>query len=483
MTSKVFDYHGWIDRLAGALSKLAKEQEPYLRMYWEHNPRERRIVNDRDETAFPLDDLRMGYAMARHSGILAGEARYAPLREALDPARHALLAHPTLERAAVVGRPVGENDFWMRIRNSGTSVSAGDLIAGLMARAAELAGDRFRAAAAELNGFLWPVGDGEAASVLGNLDEGCDALLFWGLTVTTRIDVERDMAILPFREVRRFVDHRLVEELAPWRTRFHGWRSVGAVVKSFRWRPEFRPRGSVNEPMRDPEEPFLPRAQTFLDLLAVSRATPVVPLGATSNRIDRSAARLLGLERHGPGMDQKWPAHGFDGSDDCPLLRPEALDEAREAFSNRESACYRRMAPFVVQLAEALGRNGRLAPHDKIVDVAKALEGMYELPKKNKSRKLQKRVAGYLGTGAEDRKRIKERTRTFYEVRSDIVHSGSGDVSPFRNAAAFVTGFELARRSLFKLLGEGPPDDWEVPAVACEGSAGGRRPSRSSFLS
>ena len=466
MTAKAFDYRGWIDRLDGSLSKLAQEQQPYLRMYWQDNPRERRIVDGRDETPFPLDDLRMVYARARHNGILAGEARYVPLREVLNPARHALLAHPRLARVAVVGRPVGENDFWMRILNSGMSVSAGDLIAGLMARAAELPGDDFRAAAAELDAFLCPVGDGETASVLGNLDEGCDALLFWGLSGTARIDLERDMAILPFREVRRFVEHELVEELAPWRAGFHGWRSVGAVVRLFRWRPVFRRRGSVHEPMRDPEEPFLPKAQTFLDLLAVSHATPVVPLGVTSNRIDLSAARLLGLEEHDPGMDQKWPAHGFDGSDDCPLLRPESLDEAWEAFSNRESARYRRMAPIVVQLAEALGRNGRLAPHDKIMDVAKALEGMYELPKRSKSRKLQERVAGYLGTGAEDRERIKARTRTFYEVRSDIVHSGSGDVSPFRDAAAFVTGFELARRSLFKLLREGPPADWEGPAVA-----------------
>ena len=468
MTSKGFDNHGWIDRLASALSKLAKEQEPYLRKYWEHNPRVHRIVDGRDETPFPLDDLRMVYANVRHSGILAGEARYAPLREALDPARHALLAHPRLERVAVVGRPVGKNDFWMRILNSGTPVFAGDLLAGLMARAAELPGDGFRAAAAELNALLWPVGDREAASVLGNLDEGCDALLIWGPTVTERIDLEHNMAILPFRKVRRFVEHELVEELAPGRAWFHGWRSVGVVVRSFPWRPVFRRRGSVNEPMRDPEESFLPNAQTFLDLLAVSHATPVVPLGATSNRIDRSAARLLGLEAHGSGMEQKWPARGFDGSDNCPLLRQEALDEAREAFSNRESERYRRMAPFVVQLAEALGRNTRLAPHDKIVDVAKALEGMYELPKHNKSRKLQERIAGYLGTGTEDRKRIRARIRTFYEVRSDVVHSGSGDVSPFRNGAAFVMGFELARRSLFKLLREGPPDDWEFPAAARE---------------
>ena len=465
MTSKAFDHGNWIERLAGALSALATAQEPYLQAYWQHHPREKVIVDGRDETPFPLDDLRMVYSGARHSGQLIGTARYAPLCEWLDPTRHALLSHPKLERVAVIGRPVGENDFWMRILNSGLSISAGDLIAGLMARAGELPRNGFRLASGELSAFLSPVGDGEAAGVLGNLDEGCDALLFWGLTVTERIDLDDNMAILPSAEVRRFVERRPVEELAPSGASFHGWSSVGAVVRPFRWRPVFRRRGSFNEPMGPPEQPFLPKARTFLDLLAVSHSAPIVPLGTIANCIDLSAARLLGRANHSPEMDQKWSAHGFDGFVDCPVLRPEGLHEVREVFCNRESTRYRRMATYVRRLAEALGRTGRFALRDKVVDVAIALEGMYELPKQGKSRTLQERVSSYIGTDTEDRQRIKESVRTFYEARSEIVHSGSGEASPFTNGAAFVTSFDLARKSLFKLLREGPPDNWEVQAV------------------
>ena len=358
------------------------------------------------------------------------------------------------------------NGIWMRILNSGMSISSGDLIAGLMARAAELPSNGFGLAARELNGFLSPVGDGEAARVLGYLDEGCDALLFWGLTVTERIDLEDTMAILPYAEVRRFVERQPVEELAPPGAGFHGWRSVGAVVRPFRWRPVFRRRGSFNEPMGPPERPFFPDARKLLDLLAVSHSTPLVSLGTKSNCIGPSAARLLGQEKHRPEMDKKWPAHGFDGFVDCPVLRPEALHEVREIFSNRKGTRYRRMATYVSRLAEALGRAGRFAPRDKVVDVAIALEGMYELPKQGKSRKLQERASSYIGIDMEDQERIRERIRTFYEARSDIVHSGSGQASPCTNGAAFVTGFDLARRSLFKLLREGPPCDWESPAVA-----------------
>ena len=475
MTSKAFDHGDWIDRLTGALRALAKAQEPYLQAYWQHNPRKREFVNGRDVTPFPLDDVRMVYAMARHSGSFTIETQlvtqqYAPLRAVLDPTRHALLSHPKLERVAVTGQPIGENNFWMKILNSGTAISAGDLIAGLMVRAAELSKDSFRTAAGELHAFLSPVGDKEASGVLGNLDEGYDALLFYGLTVNERIDLADGMAILPFREVRRFVEQDLVKELAPTSAVFNGWRSLGAVVRPFRWRPVFRRMGrlNLNEPMRDPAWPFFTEARTFLDLLAVSHATPLLPLAEISNCIDRSSSRLLGREKHNAGINQKRPAGDFGGFADCPVLRTEALDEAREAFSNRESERYQKMARFVTRLAEALGRAGRVALHDKVVDVVVALEGMYELPERKKSRNLQERVSGFLETDAEVQRRVQESIKTLYDSRSDIVHSGSGEESPSRKGAAFVTGFDLARRSLFKLLREGPPDDWGIPAITSE---------------
>lgn len=70
------------------------------------------------------------------------------------------------------------------------------------------------------------------------------------------------------------------------------------------------------------------------------------------------------------------------------------------------------------------------------------------------------RVSGFLGTSKEDRRRLADSVIRFYDARSKIVHSVSDGASPFRNDAAFVTGFSLARRSLFKLLRDGPPDDW-----------------------
>ena len=288
----------------------------------------------------------------------------------------------------------------------------------------------------------------------------CDVFLFYGLTLSERIEVADGMVLLPYREVLRFVDQEIVEKFAPSGAGFHGWRAVGAAVRLFRWRPEFQRRANLNKPMR-PTPPFFPEAAALLDLLAVSHATRVAPLATLSNRIDASAGRLLGRETQSPGFYQSWTAEGFSGFDECPSIRPEALAEAQEAFRSRESTRYERMAPIVTRLSEALGRNGRLAVADRVVDVAMALERMHVLDENKIGRKLRSRTARLLGTDAASETRISESVRELYGVRSDIVHNRLHRLTPGRVHSAFVNGFDLARQSLFKLLREGPPEDWD----------------------
>lgn len=460
-----FDGGGWVDRVSAALVELAHVQRPYFDEYWQDNPRKCVMVNGRDETPFPLDGLRGFYSQVRYAKVCGRETHYESLRAVHDSARHALLSHPALERVAVTGRTIGENNFWMRILNSGMSISASDLIAGLMAWAAELSGDDFRSAARELNAFLSPAEDGRAADVLGTFDEGCNAILFYRLTATERIDFGDGTAIIPYGEIRRFVNQESVAELAPGGAGFHSWRSVGAIVYPFRWRPMFRPYGSINEPSTESPGPFFRKARILLDLIAVSHAAPVLPLAEISDCVDRSGSRLLGWESQSPGVYRKWPADGLDGFTECPVLNPVALKEAWEAFEGRQGARFNRFAPSVGRLAEALGRRDRFADEGRTVDVAIALEGMYELPRRGKSQNLANRVSGFLASNAQERQRMRESVVRFYEARSEIVHSEPRCASPFRYGAAFVTGFDLARRSLFKLLREGAPEDWNQVEV------------------
>ena len=461
MTSAEFDSEDWIDRLAQLLPPLAQKQEPYLRDSQERYPR---VVHLRDgkPPPFPLDDLRLLYDEVRDSRPWGLEAHYAPLRAVLNPVRHALLAHPTLARVAVMGRLIGDNLFSMDFPGSGGDIYAGNLIAGLMARAAELPEDGFRSTLRELNAFLSPIGDGAETDVLGSLDVAYDMLLFYGLTLPERIEVEDGMVLLPYEEVLQYLDQEIVDKFSPSGAGIYGWRAVGAVARPFRWRPEFRQRARLNGPVGPPPPPFVPDAVALLDLLAVSHATHVAPLAALQNRIDGSAGRLLGRETQSPGLYQSWPTESFDGFDECPPMGQEALAEALEAFRNRESPRYKKMAPIVTRLSEAHARDGRFAVADRVQDVAMALERMHVPDEGNYGRKLRNRTARFLGTDAESEKRIGENVRELYDVRSDIVHNRLHMLTPERVQSAFVQGFDLARRSLFKMLREGMPEDWNA---------------------
>ncbi len=466
-----FSVGDWIDRLAGALPDLTEAQEPYLsghreiRMFVPAIP----AVEDGGSPAVRVEELGDLYVRARQSHLFGEEAHYAALNATLDPVRHILLRHPTIAR--VVGPIIGRDNFYMQVLNTGGSTSPTDLAAGLMARAAEHSGDRFRKAAGELHAFLVAAGEDDGVGLPDGLDRGCDVALFHGPVVEERIDVAEDVTLLPFEEVRAYVDEEFVHELAPAGAGFYGFRSVGAAARSFRWRPVFYRAGYERELDSHDAGPFFRRARTFLQLLSVAHAVPVLPLAELSHRIDRSACRLLGRGEQSPGFYQSWPVKGFDGFDEGPVLRREALDEAKEAFENRSSERHRRMAPVVGRLAEALARNGPFAVADRVLDVGIALERMYVLDEGQISRKLRNRAAKYLTTDGSSQESIRESAQEFYNVRSDIVHNRLHRLTPERVHAAFCNGFDIARRSVFKLLREGPPEDWNTSGNAGEGGS------------
>lgn len=396
--------------------------------------------------------------MARHSNVIGEYEHFGSLCTELDPVRYLLLSHPTLERVA--SQIIGKDDFWIQVLNTGFSTSLTNLIAGLMTRAAELSGERFRTAAYELNAFLTLPKEEGSASVSNRLDVGYDAVLFYGLTLKEKIEVGDDMAILPFEQTRRFVDEDLIKELAPLAAGFNSWRSIGAIVRPFRWRPVFSRTGYDAEFELEPREGFFWEAQIFLELLAIAHAAPVLRLAELPYCIDRSAVRLLGLGRHNGGINKRRSAQDFDGFDKAPRVKPGALAEAMEIFESGKGEGYGKMAPIISMLAEAPARNGRFGDEDRIVDVARALERIYDLPGKKIARTLQNRASRYLETDEKCQTRVKENVKEFYDARSDIVHSRRERVSPQRNRTAFAKGFQIARRSLFKLLREGPPDNW-----------------------
>lgn len=474
MSGASFVAEDWVGRLALALSGLAEAQQPFLEEYWRHNPRDHVVVDGKDETPFPLDDLCHVYFLARYSSTLGGEEFYAPLRAAMNPVRGILRSHPTLAR--VLGRIIGNDEFWVQILGRGSLTSLTDLIGGLMARADGLPRDGLRSAAGELHGFLEAARGGEGSGVPGGLDTGYDTVLFHGLEVEEETDIGGGLKMLPFELARDFVDERVLADMAPDTARFRDWRLVGAVARPFRWKPQIRRRGDDREPERAAPEPFGRDVLEFLELLAVSHRVPIVCLAGIGECVSRSACQLLGQAHNHGSLQRGRPVHRFDPFASPPRLEAKALDEARTAFEARGNGRYGKLAPVVARLAEALARDGRFAGQDRILDVAIALERMYELGGGEISHKMRTRASWFLGTDAESRLRVMKSVGEFYGVRSEIVHNRKQRASAERYRAAFDTGFDVAARTLFKLLGEGPPGDWEELVIAGDrrGSAGPR---------
>ena len=102
---------------------------------------------------------------------------------------------------------------------------------------------------------------------------------------------------------------------------------------------------------------------------------------------------------------------------------------------------------------------------DKILDVAIALERLYEPENPELNFRLKTRAACFLEADMDGRKEVFKEIGRFYSARSAIVHGGKRkkhdeDQIAEDRLAVFETGCELARRTLLKLLRDGRPEDW-----------------------
>ena len=451
-----FHVDEWVVRLDIALDRLEKTQEPYLTNYRVQNPR-RHVPcdpNGAHSGDLLLDELRDLYATA----CFRRDSHYGKLAQALDPVRYVLLSHPAIEQ--VVGRTIGRDDFWVQILDSGGRTSLTDLIAGLMTRSTELSADRFRAAASGLNLLLTEGAETDPGELPTQLDDGCDAVLFWGIALSEPVKIGNGMAMLPYEDMQPFLDESQVEELAPPKSRFSEFRSVGAVVQSFRWKPQLRRTGQPLRTALPSPRAFVQAAVTLIDILSVAQSAPVLPLASFANRVHRSASLILGGAGNSGSHSIIRSAQAFDGLEECPALAPGDLCQARVAVANSGRGLFKNYVPVLARLTEALAKRGRFAHTDRFVPLAVALEQMYDIPKNDASRKLRDRVSKFLGTDARSREILEASVMKFYRERSASVHNRREKTTPRENQEAFAEGFDIARRTFFKLLESGPPENW-----------------------
>lgn len=106
---------------------------------------------------------------------------------------------------------------------------------------------------------------------------------------------------------------------------------------------------------------------------------------------------------------------------------------------------------------------GRFGVEDRLIDAGIALEAMYgPFDSGEITRKISSRAAWLLGESAAERRAISKGMKSFYTTRSKVVHGTASKNRQKRGReldGALESGRQLARRTLFRLLAQGPVND------------------------
>ena len=457
VTTGGFDAEGWVVGLTTAITELAEIQHGH----WTELEAQRQARSERDRTGWSpwgqkVHELSSFYGRASSEGAYF-ERNYGPLCDALKKARRALAAHPVLER---VGEPSTGNDkLTIYLLSGGGACNMTSIVAGLVARGSER-GIGYRAAAAELKALLDTDNDRPEAWPLEDLSVGCHLALFHGLRVTEEISIDDEQQIVPFESVEPYVVKEQLRGEVLSSAAGNGWNWVGAVMKPFRWKPWLRGPSEKHERQLDWGGSFFEDAEDLIQLLAVGHASPVVCLLTVPDCTHRAASHLLGLPHYHTSYAWGRSARGFDKRTGGRDVDMEVVDRTLAAFGQRRSQGYRDCAPAVSRLAEALARSGQFRLDDQILDVAIALERMYDLDQGEISFKLKTRAAFFLAADSRGRRKVFDDVTEFYNTRSSIVHKGKKQTSLQAKAEAFTKGFDVARRTIDRFLREGRPKDW-----------------------
>ena len=268
-------------------------------------------------------------------------------------------------------------------------------------------------------------------------------LLFRGLHVERKHDFPGGLSIIPFEEARQYLSDNLVRSLLGEGTD-DGGEPIGAVVSEVKWGPVIVPPGyNMEANWPDWSKTFRDDALLLIDLLAVTHGLPVVSRGRHTSVVERQVEHLVGLApffswvfRDAPGANtlnvdpSTTPAVSEDRLSECAQLLSEM---PKEDFILRSA---------LSRLASSLSRTGIHATLDRILDVAIALEVMYQLDaSRGKGSQLSRRARDLVGKDREDKNWVRRTAESIYRIRSDIAHGRL----PKDTAQAHVDGLELAR--------------------------------------
>lgn len=445
----------WRDRLVDTLHLLHEVQSPFLEAYWRRHGYPVVVTfNGRDETPYPKDDLLWLYDTSLEATRNEEVKYYRKLRAALDPVRGILRSHPALSRA--LGPMVGNDKFMVEMANGASLTWLSWFVVGLMQRASEFSTSGFESAAEELGALLNASMTTLSAEVPRDLDLGYDALLFSGPKIDRPLELKSGLKVVPFASLEAWVEPSWIRDYLPEHVDRRDWRQIGAIVRPFRWRPHMARMNKPSDKMMPSRPGFEEEAFCFLELLAVSNQTPIIPFVLVNDCLHQAATLLLGKLR-GPGSKVHvdtvdWRHDPFRNP---PKLHENAIQQAVSAFERRETSAFKRLELVRRRLSESLAREGRFALDDRILDVSQSIELMLEIRGNNVGKKFVSELADLLSSDAEHNAAIRAAAKKFYNVRSAIVH-GPSDEHRRRlmqeRALTFRSGFNLAQQAYFKLI-------------------------------
>ena len=382
-----------------------------------------------------------------------------------------LKQHPVLD--AVLSGRKDDLECWVEVLGSGELRHLVYIAAGLMGRAQEVPEEGFTVACTELAALLWLSRMPDASLALPNHHNRAYYIVpFFGLQVTENVRIARDMTLVPYKEIKPYIDDEDVRRLAPDIVSYHSPDILGAIRKPALWKPVLQSHGSMDTSLPPVPRRFFDDADLMLKLLSITHAAPILPLGEMGLCIQQPAAQLLGHHRYYPGINWMSARPSIHTAAQPLPVEADAFERAPNAFKRRNAQRFKDYAPIIARLAESQARTGPFGFQDRILDVAIALERMYELDPGEISFKLRARAACFLADSTEQRKRIFRQIRDFYDLRSALVHSRRKSkksrklLTPQHMTETFDTGFALARETLMKLLNQGPPRSWDELVIS-----------------
>ena len=459
MTPHGFDASDWVERLAQSLESLSKVEENYSSELTATSSRNANL-DELMASGFDSPSSRRSslYYSARQRESSYYRTHYGALFSKLAAVKAVLREHPVLNDA--LGSSVDNEQFFIHIANVGSSIDLSQIVTGLMSYTKD---NDFSDTASKLEEFLDP--EKERRFI------GYHMSIFRGLQLDEEFEVANGISVVPFNGMKEFVHSSWFERFVSKQSWLSGRGPLGVVRKPFQWKPVILSSGSNSGETYAWDKEFPDDSDLVVNLLAITHETPVLNMMRLMAFVNHEVWELVGLPGHSGsvGWSGGLPVNDHLGNT---ALCLEKFSKAKDMFvslkcSGDEQARYKLI---ISRISRSLLRRGELALEDKLLDVAIAMEMMYELERQELSYKLRMRASCFLERSSEKRVETFERMKKFYNARSSVVHNDKKMQKKKQEnpeeyhqyvSEQFDAGFDLARRTLFKLLLEGRPSDWD----------------------